>query len=132
MPNNIFNPNLEIAKWEIYVLENGKWRKTTGNSKQGEIAPYTSSQNSLTKKGIKICVTKGENKGELIIKPKSAGQPDINKIKLLNVNGKIVRISLSYLDTLIVTVNCTDMEGEIAQFTLWDDDAKGEGYNKIN
>ncbi len=23
-------------------------------------------------------------------------------------------------------------QGEIAQFTLWDDDAKGEGYNKIN
>ena len=132
MPNNIFNPNPEIAKWEIYVLENGKWRKTTGNSKQGEIAPYTFSQNSLTKKGIKICVTKGENKGELIIKPKRAGQPKINKIELLDVNGKTVTKPLSYLDTLTVKAHCTDMEGETLQFTLWEDDAKGPKHNTIN
>ena len=132
MPNNIFNPHPEIAKWEIHVLENGKWRKTKGNSKQGDTAPYTFNQSSLTRKGIKICVTKGDDTGEIIIKPKRARQPKINKIELLDVNGNKVTKPLSYSDTLSVKAYCTDMEGETVQFTLWEDDAKGEGHNKIN
>ena len=132
MPNNIFNPHPEIAKWEIHVLENGKWRKTKGNSKQGNTVPYTFNQSSLTRKGIKICVTKGDDTGELVIKPKRARQPKINKIELLDVNGNKVTKPLSYSDTLSVKAYCTDMEGETVQFTLWEDDAKREGHNKIN
>ncbi|KFE96950.1 glycoside hydrolase family 24 protein [Chryseobacterium luteum] len=106
--------------------------KTTGNSKQGDTAPYTFNQSSLTRKGVKICVTKGENTGELIVKPKRAGQPKINKIELLDINGNKVTKPLSYSDTLTVKAYCTDMEGETVQFTLWEDDAKGEGHNTIN
>ena len=53
-PDNIFNPHPEIAKWEIHVLENGKWRKTKGNSKQGNTVPYTFNQKVLPEKVLKF------------------------------------------------------------------------------
>ena len=127
-----FGNHQEVAHWEIHVLERGNWRKTDGNTKTGDTVSYTFNQKSLTRKGIKLVVTKGNDKGELILKTKPAKQPKINKIELLDVNKHKVIKPLSYMDTLYAKAYCTDMEGELLYFTLWEDDAKGAGHNKIN
>jgi len=134
LSNNIsvFNPISEIPQWQIFVLEHGKWRKTSENTKQGESVSYTFKQSSISREGIKIVVTKGNDKGELIIKTKRAGQPKILKVDLLDVNYNKVTKPLHYFDTLIAKAQCTDMEGEKLHFTLWEDDALKEGHNKIN
>ncbi|AZA54735.1 L,D-transpeptidase [Chryseobacterium sp. G0201] len=134
LSNNIsvFNPISEIPKWQILVLEHGKWRKTSENTKQGESVFYTFKQSSLSRESIKIVVTKGNDKGELIIKTKKAGQPKILKVDLLDVNYNKVTKPLHYFDTLIAKAQCTDMESEKLHFTLWEDDALKEGHNKIN
>ncbi|MXS71790.1 hypothetical protein GSF70_11245 [Flavobacteriaceae bacterium W22] len=128
----VFTNHQEVAHWEIHVLERGNWRKTDGNSKAGDSVSYTFNQKSLTRKGIKLVVTKGNDKGELIIKTKPAKQPKINKIELLDVNKHKVTQPLSYADILYAKAYCTDMEGENLFFTLWEDDAKGAGHNKVN
>ena len=55
---NLFPPPVQPidhkVKWYIYVLENGKWRKTKENEKTGETVSYTFTQKSLSRKGIKI------------------------------------------------------------------------------
>lgn len=127
-----FGNQQEVAHWEIHVLERGNWRKTDGNTKTGDTVSYTFNQKSLTRKGIKLVVTKGNDKGELILKTKPAKQPKINKIELLDVNKHKVTKPLSYADILYAKAYCTDMEGETLFFTLWEDDAKGAGHNKIN
>ena len=127
-----FGNHQEVAHWEIYVLESGNWRKTDGNAKTGDSVSFTFNQKSLTRKGIKLVVTKGKDKGELILKTKPAKQPKINKIELLDVNKHKVINPLSYMDILYAKAYCTDMEGETLFFTLWEDDAQGAGHNKIN
>lgn len=128
----VFDFHNEVAHWEIHVLERGNWRKTVGNSKTGDSVSYTFNQKSLTRKGIKLVVIKGKDRGELIIKTKPAGQPKINKIELLDINKHKVTKPLSYADTLYAKAYCTDMEGETLFFTLWEDDAKGAGHSKTN
>lgn len=128
----VFGISKEIIHWEIFVLERGVWRKTDGNAKTGEQVSYTFNQKSLTRKGIKLTATKGNEKAELIIRTKPAKKPKINKIDLLDINGHKVTSPLNYMDTLIAKAYCTDMEGETLYFTLWEDDAKGAGHNVIN
>ncbi|MDR3025138.1 hypothetical protein [Chryseobacterium sp.] len=131
--NNPFSPQKPLlTEWTIYVLEAGNWRKTTENTKYGDTVSYTFTQKSLTRKGIKLKVIKGEDSGELIIKPKSAKNPKIIKIELLDINGKKVTKPLSYMDTLVAKAHCTDMEGQTLHFTLWEDDAQRPGHDSIN
>ncbi|MDR2206477.1 MAG: hypothetical protein LBE36_10045, partial [Flavobacteriaceae bacterium] len=123
------NPETE---WNIHVLEDGEWRKTTGSAKYGDVVYYTFTQKSLTRKGIKLIATQGENTGELILKPKSAGTPKIVRIELLDINGEPPTNPMNYTDTLIARAYCTDMEAQTLYFTLWEDDAEGAGHNSIN
>lgn len=51
------------VKWCIYVLENGKWRKTKENDKTGDTVSYTFKEKSLSRKGIKIEVQRGFENG---------------------------------------------------------------------
>src|SRR5690606_39326959 len=63
-PNLIPSPNYNNFEypvtWEVYVLEFGKWRKTKGNEKTGNIVSYTFLQRSLNRKGIRILAKRGE------------------------------------------------------------------------
>ncbi|ANF50589.1 hypothetical protein A0O34_08665 [Chryseobacterium glaciei] len=130
--NPLFLNSVEKAEWQVLILEHGKWRKTSENTKKGDNISYTFTQNSLWREGIKLVVTKGNDKGELIIKTRKAGQPKILKIDLLDVNYNKVTKPLHYFDILIARAQCTEMEGEKLHFTLWEDDALKSGHNKIN
>lgn len=130
--NPLYPTSVEKAEWQIFVFEKKKWRETGGNKKLGDSVSYNFKQSSLVREGIKIVVTKGNDRGELIIKTKRAGQPKINSIQLLDVNGRPVIKPLNYFDVLLAKAECTDMEGETLHFTLWEDDAPRTGHNVIN
>ncbi|MET3027800.1 hypothetical protein ABXT06_14070 [Flavobacterium sp. UW10123] len=127
--NNSFE---QPVKWEIYILENGRWRKTKENDKTGKRISYTFLQKSLERKGIRILARRGEDVARLNITSHPAEKPKIESIELLNKNGQKPSKPLSYGQTLKARVNCLHMEKHKVYVTLWEDDAVGAGHNKAN
>ncbi|OCA78577.1 hypothetical protein BBH99_08225 [Chryseobacterium contaminans] len=127
----IKNP-LQVPKahWEVMVQTKTGWRKG-GSDKEGQIVPYKFGQKSLLHKGIKIVVQQGNDKGELIVHPQRAKEPKITRVELLDANYKPIPKGkkLSYKDTIIARAYCVEMFGMNIAFTLWEDDAQGEGHN---
>lgn len=127
--NNSFE---QPVKWEIYILENGRWRKTKENDKTGKRISYTFLQKSLERKGIRILARRGEDVARLNITSHPAEKPKIESIELLDKNGQKPSKPLSYGQTLKARVNCLHMEKHKVYVTLWEDDAAGAGHNKAN
>lgn len=127
----IKNP-LQVPKphWEVMVQTKTGWRKG-GSDKEGQMVPYIFGQKSLFHKGIKIIVRQGEDYGELIVHPQRAKEPKITRVELLDANYKPIPKGkkLSYKDTIIARAYCVEMFGMNIAFTLWEDDAQGEGHN---
>ncbi|MFH6966955.1 hypothetical protein [Flavobacterium sp. FlaQc-28] len=120
------------VKWEIYILENGRWRKTKENDKTGKRISYTFLQKSLERKGIRILARRGEDVARLNITSHPAEKPKIESIELLDKNGQKPAKPLSYGQTLKARVHCLHMEKHKVSVTLWEDDAAGAGHNKAN
>ncbi|MFH7015048.1 glycoside hydrolase family 19 protein [Flavobacterium sp. FlaQc-47] len=120
------------VQWEIYILENGKWRKTKENDKSGNIVSYKFLQKSLDRKGIRILARRGEDTGRLDIKTHPAGVPKIDSIELLDKNGQKPSKPLSYGQTLKARVHCLHMEKRKVSVTLWEDDVNGSGHAQGN
>jgi len=126
---NIFeNP----IKWEVHVLENGRWRKTKENDKTGNKVSYTFLQKSLERKGIRIYARKGEEFAKIDIKPNKAEEPKIDSIEFLDNLGNKPAQPFAYGQTLKARVHCLHMEKRTIYATLWEDDAEGAGHNKAN
>ncbi|OCA76293.1 hypothetical protein BBI01_06260 [Chryseobacterium artocarpi] len=127
----IKNP-LQVPKphWEVMVQTKTGWRKG-GSDKEGQMVPYIFGQKSLFHKGIKIIVRQGEDYGELIVHPQRAKEPKITRVELLDANYKPIPKGkkLSYKDTIIARAYCVEMFEMNIAFTLWEDDAQGEGHN---
>ncbi|KPH13752.1 peptidoglycan DD-metalloendopeptidase family protein [Chryseobacterium sp. ERMR1:04] len=127
----LLNPQTPIH-WGIFVQEKNTWRRTIDN-KKGQAVPYTFGQKSLHFKAIKIVAQQGNESGELIIHPQQAKEPKITKVELLDANylplpkGK----KISYQDTIIARAHCIEMYKRNVSFTLWEDDAKGEGHDPV-
>lgn len=129
----IFNNSFEQPiKWEVYVLEHGRWRKTKENDKTGKKVSYTFLQKSLTRDGIRILARRGDDVTRLNITPHPAEKPKIESIELLDKNGQKPVKPLSYGQTLKARVHCLHMEKQKIFVTLWEDDAIGAGHNKAN
>ncbi|REC61965.1 hypothetical protein DRF65_13135 [Chryseobacterium pennae] len=131
----IKNP-LQVPKthWEVMVETKTGWRKG-GSDKEGQTIPFTFGQKSLFHKGIKIIARQGEFDAELIVHPQRAKEPKITRVELLDANYKAIPKGkkLSYKDTIIARAYCVEMFGMNIAFTLWEDDAQGEGHNaKVN
>ena len=133
---NLFPPPLQPidhkVKWYIYVLENGKWRKTKENEKTGETVSYTFTQKSLSRKGIKIEAQRGFETASEVIKPQRAEEQKILKVELLDLDGNKLTKPLSYGQTVVAKATCTGLEYQMINLTLWEDDAKGSGHSPIN
>ncbi|GAA3767911.1 L,D-transpeptidase family protein [Flavobacterium ginsengiterrae] len=127
--NNSFE---QPVKWEIHILENGRWRKTKENDKTGKRISYTFLQKSLERKGIRILARRGEDIARLNVTTHPAEQPKIESIELLDKSGKKTTKPLSYGQTLKARVHCLHMEKHKVSVTLWEDDADGAGHNKAN
>ncbi len=115
------------VKWEVYILENGTWRKTKENDKTGNKVSYTFMQKSLQRKGIRILAKKGDQTARLDIKAHPANAPKINSIELLDKSGKKPSKPLSYGQTLKARIHCLHMDNHKVYASLWEEAAaKGE------
>lgn len=127
--NNSFG---QPVRWEVYILENERWRKTKENDKTGKKVSYTFLQRSLGRKGIRILARIGNDTARLDINPHPAEKPKIVSIELLDKNGKKTSKPISYGQTVKARVHCLHMNKRKVFVTLWEDaDAKGE-KNKTN
>ncbi|MGN7809525.1 L,D-transpeptidase family protein [Flavobacterium sp. 22076] len=120
------------VKWEIYILENGRWRKTKENDKTGKRISYTFLQKSLERKGIRILARRGEDVARLNVTTHPAEKPKIENVELLDKSGKKPTAPLSYGQTVKARVHCLHMEKHKVYVTLWEDDAPKGGHNKAN
>jgi hypothetical protein len=120
------------VKWEIYILENGRWRKTKENDKTGKRISYTFLQKSLERKGIRILARRGEDVARLNVTTHPAQKPKIENVELLDKSGKKPTAPLSYGQTVKARVHCLHMEKHKVYVTLWEDDAPKGGHNKAN
>ena len=67
----------------------------------------------------------------MIITPKPAKIPKINKVELFYVDDTKGNI-FNFFEKLRAKANCVNMLGKELIFTLWEDDAKGAGHNSKN
>ncbi|SHG29111.1 hypothetical protein [Chryseobacterium vrystaatense] len=127
------NP-LEVPKthWEVMVKTQKGWRKG-GSNKEGQTVPYTFGQKSLLHREIKIVAQQGEDKAELMVHPQRAKESKITKVDLLDANYQPISKGkkLSYKDTIIARAYCVEMFMMHVAFSLWEDDAQGEGHNPV-
>lgn len=69
--------------------------------------------------------------GGLIITPKPSKIPKIEKVELFYVDDT-KGSTFSFMEKLRARAVCTNMFNKELIFTLWEDDAKGEGHNSAN
>ncbi|WP_185248488.1 M23 family metallopeptidase [Chryseobacterium bernardetii] len=121
------------VEWSIHVKDRKGWRITHGNAKVGENITYKFTHKSLKYKALRIEVTRGKDKGELYIKPQPAVEAKILRVDLLDINSQRLQKGkqLHYKDTLIAKAHCVGMFGHKVSFTLWEDDAIGEGHDPV-
>ncbi|AZB11032.1 M23 family metallopeptidase [Chryseobacterium sp. G0162] len=133
MSSNSFSFPPSKVQWNIHVKDQKGWRITHGNAKDGEHITYKFTHKSLKYKALKIEVTRGKDKGELYIKPQPAEEPKILRVDLLDINSQRLQKGklLHYTDTLIAKAHCVGMFGHKVSFTLWEDDAIGEGHDPV-
>lgn len=99
------------VEWEVYVLENNRWRKTKENDKTGNVVSYKFLQKSLDRKGIRILARRGEQVARLNIDTQPAQAPKIYHIELLDKLGKkLSQPIISYGQTLKARAHCLHVE----------------------
>lgn len=133
-PRTIIKDENDI-QWKLYVLESsGKWRELRGPQKTGKTVAFTFPEKWLEKKLlIEAYVYNAEKKSPpgLIVAPKSAKIPKINKVELFYVDDSPGKV-FSYTEKLVAKANSVNLTGEKLVFTLWEDDAKGDSHNAKN
>ncbi|MDQ1163154.1 murein DD-endopeptidase MepM/ murein hydrolase activator NlpD [Chryseobacterium sp. SORGH_AS 447] len=73
----------------------------------------------------------GSGPTTLDITPQPAGIPKINKVELRYVDDSPGTV-FSYTEKMVALAHCVNLTGEKLLFTLWEDDAAGEGHNSKN
>lgn len=122
------NPN--NVTWELFKQRSlGKF--TTTNIRKKGISSFTFGEKavgSVYKLQAYLYEPEG---GGLIITPKPAKVPKINKVELFYVDDK-KGSTFSFMEKLRARAYCVNMLMKELVFTLWEDDAKGEGHNANN
>ena len=116
--------------WELFKKRKDGAFTTTNIKKTGH-SDFTFGEASLGHTyRLEAYLYKPEG-GGLIITPKAAKIPKINKIELLYIDDTKGMI-FSFMERLKARAYCVNMIGKELNFTLWEDDAKGAGHNSKN
>ncbi|MDH6252774.1 hypothetical protein M2347_002501 [Chryseobacterium sp. H1D6B] len=73
----------------------------------------------------------GKGSTTIDITPEPNAVPQINKVELHYVDDSKGTV-FSYKEKLVAKAKCVNLSGEKLVFTLWEDDAKGDGHNAKN
>lgn len=127
--------NEKEIKWKLYTQQSsGNWRELRGPQKTGKKVPFSFPEKWLGKKLlIEAFVYNPEIKSPpgLIVTPKTAKIPRINKVELFYVDDKKGSV-FSFMEKLRARAYCVNMFLKELTFTLWEDDVKGAGHNTSN
>ena len=127
--------NENEIKWKLYTQQSsGNWRELRGPQKTGKKVPFSFPEKWLGKKLlIEAFVYNPEIKSPpgLIVTPKTAKIPRINKVELFYVDDKKGSV-FSFMEKLRARAYCVNMFLKELTFTLWEDDVKGGGHNTSN
>ena len=127
--------NENEIKWKLYTQQSsGNWRELRGPQKTGKKVPFSFPEKWLGKKLlIEAFVYNPEVKSPpgLIVAPKTAKIPRINKVELFYVDDKKGSV-FSFMEKLRARAYCVNMFLKELTFTLWEDDVKGGGHNTSN
>lgn len=122
------NPN--NVTWELFKQRSlGKF--TTTHIRKKGISSFTFGEKavgSVYKLQAYLYEPEG---GGLIITPQPAKIPKIDKVELFYVDDK-KGSTFSFMEKLRARAYCVNMLKKELVFTLWEDDAKGEGHNANN
>ncbi|MDQ0595311.1 putative chitinase [Chryseobacterium ginsenosidimutans] len=130
-PVNERNPAL--VTWELfkkrsdgsYTSTNIK-KKGDGNFTFGEVA----AKNTYRLEAY-LHEPEGQGSTTIDITPQPAGVPQINKVELRYVDDSPGTV-FSYNEKLVAKAQCVNLTGKKLLFTLWEDDAGGDGHNANN
>jgi murein DD-endopeptidase MepM/ murein hydrolase activator NlpD len=131
-PSQFQNLSDEHVKWSIWTFNGSSWSKRSENNKTGITVPYTFSQKSLNRKGIRMLVEANGEKAVLDIKTEKATQGKIVHVDLLDNNYNKPTRPFAYGDWIIARVHCVDMELLPVKVTLWEDDGDKTKHNTTN
>ncbi|MCD9853276.1 hypothetical protein LUD75_01060 [Epilithonimonas sp. JDS] len=122
--------NLEKVTWELFKKrKNGTF--TTTNIKKIGHSDFTFGEAAAGETYKLQAYLYEPEGGGLIITPKPAKVPKINKLELFYIDDS-KGLLFSPLEKLRARAYCMNMLGKELIFTLWEDDAKGAGHNSKN
>jgi predicted chitinase len=125
--------NPAMVTWELFKKRSNGGFTTTNIKKKGD-GTFTFGEVSY-KHTYRLEAYLNEPEGEglttIDITPQLTAVPKINTIELLYVDDTKGTV-FSYMEKLVAKAQCVNLAGEKLLFTLWEDDAKGEGHKDSN
>ncbi|WP_294322640.1 glycosyl hydrolase 108 family protein, partial [uncultured Chryseobacterium sp.] len=119
--------------WELFKKRSNGSFTTTNIKKKGD-GSFTfgevASKNSYRLEAY-LHEPEGSGPTTIDITPQPAGIPKINKVELRYVDDSPGTV-FSYTEKMVAVAHCVNLIGEKLLFTLWEDDAAGEGHNSKN
>ncbi|REC52451.1 hypothetical protein DRF62_15740 [Chryseobacterium piscium] len=130
-PQNQRNPANVI--WELFKKRsNGRFTSTNikktgvGNFTFGEVA-----QKHTYRLEAYLFEPEGKGASTIEINPQPAAVPKIEKVELQYVDDSQGTV-FSFIEKMRARAQCVNLNGEKLKFTLWEDDATGEGHDAKN
>ncbi|EJL74230.1 hypothetical protein [Chryseobacterium populi] len=125
--------NPALVTWELFKKRsNGRFTTTSikktgdGSFTFGEVA-----QKHTYRLEAYLYEPEGQGSSIIEINPQPVEIPKINKVELFYVDDSKGTV-FSYMEKLVAKAQCVNLAGEKLTFTLWEDDAKGDGHNAGN
>ncbi len=125
------NPALVI--WELFKKRSNGSFTTTNIKKKGDGSFTFGEVASKNTYRLEAYLHEPEGSGPttIDITPQPAGIPKINRVELRYVDDTPGTV-FSYTEKMVAVAYCVNLTGEKLLFTLWEDDAAGEGHNSKN
>jgi len=125
--------NPALVTWELSKKRSDGQFTTTNIKKKGDGSFTFGEVASKHTYRLEAYLHDAEGKGPstIDITPQPAEVPKINKVELFYVDDSKGAV-FSYTEKLVAKAKCVNLTGEKLLFTLWEDDAKGDGHNAKN
>ncbi len=125
--------NPVAVTWELFKKRSNGSFTTTNIKKKGDGSFTFGEVAAKNTYRLEAYLHEPEGSGPttIDITPQPAGIPKINKVELRYVDDSPGTV-FSYTEKMVALAHCVNLTGEKLLFTLWEDDAAGEGHNSKN
>lgn len=125
--------NPAAVTWELFKKRSDGSFTTTNIRKKGEGSFTFGEVAAKNTYRLEAYLHEPEGNGPttIDITPQPAGIPKINKVDLHYVDDSPGTV-FSYTEKLVAKAQCVNLSGKKLLFTLWEDDAAGDGHNADN